>query len=104
MLRTTLCLLAAWLSLAAANAQPGYVARIEILEAGIFTVESLGEMRLVEATTNVPARVGVTFGVRYRIVGAEPGTPVALKFITRFPAQGLHNPARNETQFRDEVV
>lgn len=122
------CLLV--LSFAAARAQS--VQGIEITEYGIYTTESaassaapgtasgkieqVSNIKLLQATATVPARVGVEFGFRYKIVGqstaappAQTGTtilgiqlgsqpaapPVAtvnLKYITRIPKPGMRNP------------
>lgn len=97
------CLLVA--SLAAAHAQA--VQGIEITEYGTYAtetedsaaepgtasgrVEQVSNIRHVESTTVIPARVGVEFGFRYRIVG-KPETKVNLKNVTRIPAPGIRNP------------
>src|SRR5262245_26561804 len=119
MLRTTLCLVFACVSLAGAHAQSTWVDRIEILEAGIYSVDriksiddpnlvtgkrNISDLRLIQQTTEVPARVGVTFGFRYRIGGENTGSMVPLKIVTRFPQEGLRNPARAETQYRDDYM
>ena len=46
---------------------------------------------------------GVSFGFRYRIVGSRRGDPVSLT-VTRFPAEGLRDPARNGTYYRNEIL
>jgi hypothetical protein len=89
------------------------VDRIEIVEWGLFRKEAgetvpqplspMGTMtyalneRLLETTTTVPALVGVTFGIRYKVVGPAAGANVALKQITRFPKGGVTNPATGKT-------
>ena len=122
------CLLC--LSLDVAHAQS--VQAIEITEYGIYTtdspagaaapgtasgrIEQVSNIKLVQSTTTVPARVGVEFGFRYKIVGQpaaapppQAGTtilgiqlgsqpappPVAttnLKYVTRIPKPGMRNP------------
>jgi len=119
MLRTTLCLVFACVCLAGAQAQSSWADSIEVVEAGIYAVDriksvddpnlaagrrNVSEMRFIQETREVPARVGVSFGFRYRVVGQNPGSSVSLKLITRFPPEGLRNPARTETQYRDDYM
>lgn len=120
MLRTFISLTLALLGLASAHAQSARIDRIEIFERGIFqseTVKSVDDPsaaigkrdvvtkeRLVRDTTDVPAQLGIEFGIRYRIIGPRRGDQVSVIGVTKFPAQGLRNPARSETQFRDESV
>jgi hypothetical protein len=97
------------------------VQRVDITEYGIYKteaesfsaapgtatgkVEEVSDIQLIEATTTVPARVGVEFGFRYKIVGqpnpaAQTGATIAgqaaatvnLKNITHIPAPGMRNP------------
>jgi len=97
------------------------VQRIDIVEYGIYKtqaesfaaapgtatgkVEEVSDIQLIEATTTVPARVGVEFGFRYKIVGqpntgAQTGATIAgqgattvnLKNVTLIPAPGMRNP------------
>ncbi len=89
------------------SAQAQTVQRIEIVESGIFTahqdrkVEAPGtavcttnivsDVQLVQETATIPARIGVRFGFRYRVVGKGRGT-VTLTKVNRLPAPGLRNP------------
>jgi hypothetical protein len=65
-------------------------------------------MQLVERTERIPAAVGVSLGVNFDIVGQPNGTPVTIRFITRFPPPGLRDPKTgtvhqmsvNDRQFR----
>lgn len=98
----------------------------EIVEYGIYTAEietakrdnngvlqsSLGNIRHAATTTTVPARHGVRFGFRYRIIGAPAGAAVPVRFLTVFPPAGLrppntarpiHNSESNVTQKIGEV-
>jgi hypothetical protein len=125
MLRAALCLgVAALLGAAAAYAQAaapygqsGVVDRIEILDVGLFSVQRTkdiidpgvtagkryeGVMRFLQPTTQVAALIGASFGIRYRVVGARPGSSVAIRVVWRFPSQGLLNPARGETVYQEE--
>jgi hypothetical protein len=126
-------ILAAWmlgLSLGAAQAQS--IERIEITEYGIYATETaatsaapgtasgkidqVSNIKLVQSTTTVPARQGVEFGFRYKIIGqpaaapppqagatilgvqigAQPAPPpvaaVNLKYVTHIPKPGMRNP------------
>jgi len=97
------------------------IQRIDITEYGIYKtqaesfsaapgtatgkVEEVSDIQLIEATTTVPARAGVEFGFRYKIVGqpnaaAQSGATIArqgaatvnLKNVTHIPAPGMRNP------------
>ena len=96
-----------------AAAQAQHVDRIEIVEWGIFRHDREAEIaaphtptgsrnvvknvRLQQTTTTIPALVGMKFGFRFRVVGSPRGAGVDLKFVSRFPGQGLTNPARGKT-------
>jgi hypothetical protein len=83
------------------------VERVDITEFGIYTtstqtkqpapgtaVGALDEesnITLVQSTTTVPARLGVEFGFRYKVVGPAPGA-INLKNITAIPPPGIRNP------------
>ena len=122
------CLLV--LSFDAARAQS--VQAIEITEYGVYTtasdassaapgtasgkIEQVSNIKLVQSTATVPARVGVEFGFRYKIVGQSAAAPppqtgttilgiqlgsqqapppvptVNLKYVTRIPKPGMRNP------------
>jgi hypothetical protein len=107
-------LLAALLVLTPAAARPAdvQVERVEIVDAGTYTV-TVGEetadpnapsgaiaapvtATLVEATTAIPARLGLEFGFRYVVVGAPAGAEVALDFVIAYPPPGLADPADTE--------
>src|SRR5262245_57972040 len=98
---------------AATHARAQHVDRIEIVEWGIFRHDREAEIaaphtptgsrnvvknvRLQQTTTTIPALVGMRFGFRFRVVGSPGGARVDLKFVSRFPSQGLTNPARGKT-------
>jgi hypothetical protein len=98
---------------AVGDAQAQHIDRVEIVEWGIFqhdrvaeaaspntatgTINLLDNVRLQQATTTVPALVGMKFGFRIRVVGSPEGAIVSLKCVTRFPVQGLTNPAKGKT-------
>ena len=85
------------------------VERIDVLDAGTYTVETgaatadpsvpMGETvavtsaTLIEAGTTLPATLGTDFGFRYLPVGAPEGDMVALDFVIGYPEPGLADPA-----------
>ena len=102
-------LLAAPLAATAADVR---VERIDVIDAGIYTV-AIGEetadpsaptgtiaapitATLVEATTTIPGRLGLEFGLRYVIVGEPAGAEVPLDFVIAYPPPGLVDPAEPE--------
>ena len=100
----------------AARAQ--VVERIEIADPGIYrgggnlgtqvepgsaggTFTLLSSWRLVEATTTIPATLGVLFGFQYRTFGPVRAT-ARLKFVTLVPEPGIRNPNTGTTSLRGE--
>jgi len=96
------------------------VTAAEIVEYGIYTAEiqtakrdsngvlqsNLGDIHHAATTTTVPARHGVRFGFRYKIIGTPDGATVPIRFVTIFPpaglsppnmAQPIHNSVSNDT-------
>lgn len=94
------------------------VDRIEIVETGIYRAETatierapgtasrqrniLSETTLVASTTRVEAKLGVHFGMRYRVVGRPNLATVKLISVTQYPAPGLKNPKAGSVQARGE--
>jgi Domain of unknown function (DUF3859) len=116
-------MLAAFLLLvgaSACHAQAARVDRIDILDAGTIVAKvvrryhtpatATGTHQIVRAitftksTTRVPAKMGVRFGFRYKVIGAPAGKAVTLRVVTRFPPQGLRNPAKQTNSHRDEYT
>jgi len=64
------------------------------------TNQGLDSFTLVQATTNVTARVGTRFGFRFTIHGKPSNAPVALTMVGEHPP--LKDPATGKTQTRDE--
>jgi hypothetical protein len=126
-------ILAVWIfcvSFGAAHAQA--IQSIEITEYGIYTtdtanssaapgtasgkIDQVANIKLVQSTTTIPARLGVEFGFRYKIIGQtgaapapqagttilgmqlgtqpapQPDAPVNLKYVTHIPKPGMRNP------------
>jgi tetratricopeptide (TPR) repeat protein len=63
------------------------------------TNEGLDSFTLVEATTNVPARIGTRFGFRYTIHGTPSNAPIDLTMVGEHPP--YRNPKTGKTQARD---
>jgi hypothetical protein len=94
------------------------VDRIDIVEAGIFRAQTatieyapdtatrqrnvLSGTKLVAATTRIEAKIGVHFGMRYRLVGRPNNATAKLISITQYPAPGLRNPLVGKPQARGE--
>ncbi len=105
------CLGAAW-------AQSGKVERIDIVEAGLYRAQTasiaeapdtasrqrniLSETMLLAPTTRVDAKIGVHFGIRYRVVGRPNNATVKLVSATQYPTPGLRNPKSDSNQTRGE--
>ena len=96
----------------------GKVDRIDIVESGIYRAETatietapgtatrqrniLSETRLIDSTTRIEAKLGVHFGMRYRVVGRPSLATVKLTSVTLYPAPGLKNPKSAKIQARGE--
>jgi len=65
--------------------------------------ETIGDFRHIETTDKVMGRIGVAFGVRYRITGDPIGFEVPVRIIVRFPPQGLYNPQYRHPLLVDET-
>ena len=78
----------------------------KIVEYGIYTAEiqsakrdtqgvlqsDLGNIRHAATTTTVPAKHGVRFGFKYKIIGTPYGATIPIRFVTVFPPAGLSPP------------
>jgi hypothetical protein len=109
---SAICLLLSCLS--AAQAQ--VLQRIDITEYGIYTMETeksatapgtasgtldeVSDVEHVQATTIVPAQLGVAFGFRYKLIG-QPKATVSLKNVTHVPPPGMHNPQTGNVTLTD---
>lgn len=102
----------------AAGAQT--IERVEIVDFGMYdigqkmkptgafdtaagVVNGVSHIKLADATTTVPARLGVHFGFRYKIIGSAKGT-AKLKIVTLIPDPGIRNPNTGRTTVRNEYV
>jgi hypothetical protein len=82
--------------------------RVEFGETGVFAVTPLRrepepgspagfrmlvtDVKLMEATETICARMGLTFGTRYKVRGGRTGDPVQLTMVTRFPPECMTAP------------
>jgi hypothetical protein len=96
----------------------GKVERIDIVEAGVYRAETAGieqapgtatkqrnilsDTRLLLPTTRIEAKLGVHFGMRYRVVGSPNLSTVKLVSVTQYPGPGLKNPKSEKLQTRGE--
>jgi Domain of unknown function (DUF3859) len=117
-MRLPLALLFFAACLGEACAQGGKVERIDIVESGIYRAATvsiehapgtatgkrniLSDTKLVTSTERIEAKVGVHFGMRYRIVGRPGNATIKLMSITQYPAPGLKNPKTESVQTRGE--
>lgn len=78
---------------------------VTILDAGIYELQLVGTIvepdtalgqwtrvqdeRLVKATADIPAELGLEFGYRYTVTGLDKGTLLNLEFILRHPPMTL---------------
>jgi len=117
-MRGSLALLVLAACLGGAGAQDSQVDRIDIVETGIYRAQTvsteqapdtasrqrslLSETRLLVSTTRIEARIGVHFGMRYRVVGRPADASVRLTSVTHYPAPGLKNPNAGKSLLRGE--
>jgi Domain of unknown function (DUF3859) len=92
--------------LASSSAWAQDVQRIEIVEHGIYTADKSScnrdaqgiercersNIRHAATTWNVPAQLGVEFGLRYRVVGAPKGSKISVKRNWLIPEPGFRAP------------
>lgn len=94
-------LLSALLLGSAAHAQTPKIEHVHILERGIYVARTdrsrapadglwpVFDVRLSKATSNIPMRRDLRFGVRYALRGTPHGRPVMIELVTRYPEPGL---------------
>lgn len=78
----------------------------ELVSAGIYTREVksterdaqgvlqhvVTDVKLVLSTTQIPAKLGVTFGIQYRLLGEPAGVTVTVRRETHYPSPGATPP------------
>lgn len=101
-----------------AYAQTPQIDRIDVVEYGIYTVNTestlsapgvaggtrniVSDIRHAATTRNVPAQKGVKFGYRFTVIGAPAGTIVPIHMVVILPLPGLRDPAMQKPFTRDE--
>lgn len=97
-------------------AWPETVPTIQVIEYGIYTADKnscqrdaqgiqrckRSNLRHAATTTNVPAEMGVEFGLRYRALGMPNGTKVSIKRVWLLPAPGFRAPGAAQPLYRLE--
>jgi hypothetical protein len=84
------------------------VTALEIVETGLYRAKTIGQIASPQAVNGqtstiadiefyspvprVPARQGIRFGTRFRVVGSPANQPVLLRSIWRIPEPGIRNP------------
>jgi len=102
----------------AAIAQPR-IERVEIVEAGLLEARKIDSVAtpgtasgktsvldsivFYELSRQVPARLGMQFGARYRIVGAPDGETTSIRTRWVVPAPGMRNPVTGAITHVDEA-
>lgn len=115
-----MALLGAGISLGGgAAAQPARIDRITIVESGLLEARKIDQLAtpgtatghtsvldsvvFYESSRNVPARIGVQFGVRYRIAGMPSGQEATIRIKWLVPAPGMRNPLTGAVTRVDEA-
>lgn len=112
-------LIAALVAGGTAFAQPHESYKLQILQKGIFDAQAVSHApvsgiwrvqnpRLVKATSNIPLRRNLRFGLRYLIAGSGGRHSVPVELVTRYPPPGLLDRAtgehRLESRYRLEIT
>ena len=102
-----IAIVAALISVAPSAACADHVDRIDILEAGLYSVcithrstmphdpavsHLVDKVTLQQRTSIAPGRLGIWFGLRYRLEGKPKGSAVPVRLVTRFPTPGIRYP------------
>jgi hypothetical protein len=105
--RMSIPLIAALVAGGTAFAQPHESYKLQILQKGIFDAQAVSHApvsgiwrvqnpRLVKATSNIPLRRNLRFGLRYLIAGSGGRHSVPVELVTRYPPPGLLDRATGE--------
>ena len=54
--------------------------------------QTISDIDFYETTSRIPARTGIRFGTRFRVVGMPPDAVVRLRSVWRIPEPGIRNP------------
>lgn len=115
MARWLVCILAVLLAM---PAMAGDVTALAVVEVGLFRARTTGHIpspQAVEERTNVlddvvfysltskvPARLGIRFGTRFRVVGTPANKAVTLRSVWRIPEPGIVKPETG-THYRQSI-
>lgn len=102
-----------------AIAQQPQVDKVEVVEAGLLEARKVDSLAtpgtasgktsvldsivFYELSRHVPARLGVQFGARYRIVGTPDGAATSIRTKWIIPMPGMHNPLTGAVTEVDEA-
>ncbi len=102
-----------------AIAQQPQVDKVEVVEAGLLEARKVDSLAtpgtasgkttvldsvvFYELSRHVPARLGVQFGARYRIVGMPDGAATSIRTKWVLPSPGMRNPLTGATAEVDEA-
>jgi hypothetical protein len=120
-MRVLIALLLVTVGWSVAHAQSGRIDRIEGLKPGILAFGdppksiqdksiSTGqrteakEIRNVEITTVIPARLNTVFGIECKVIGSPNGASVPVRTVWRYPQPGLTNPDTGITKYTDDYT
>lgn len=94
--------------IAANPAIAGNIEALQVVEVGLFRARTTGHSPAPQAvgestniienvvfyasTTKVPARQGIRFGIRFRLVGTPSGQRMPLRIVWRIPEPGIQDP------------
>ena len=114
--RWLICIVA---MLMAGQAAAADVTALPVVEVGLFRAVTTGNIPSPQAvnertalldnvvfyrrTTKVPARLGIRFGTRFRVVGAPQNQSVTLRLIWRIPEPGIQKPETG-TLYRQSIA
>jgi hypothetical protein len=77
------------------------VGTLEQPDTAIGRTNQLSGVEKLEATTTVPARLGVSFGLEYRLTGEREGDAATIQIVVVPPKAGLLNPATGKRVHRE---
>jgi hypothetical protein len=81
--------------------QANIVGAVEQPNTAIGRTNQLGNIEKLETTTTVPARLGVSFGLEYKLAGAPEGGTATIQIMVIPPKAGLLNPATQRRLYRE---
>lgn len=101
-------------------AQPHHIDRVDIINWGRYDVEIaktiddrylaggrqnvVADRKNLELTATIAARLCVSFGLEYVLVGTPTNVDVPIKMVTRFPVGGVRNPDTGLVTHRHEAI